>query len=486
MSLQANVIIAQELQRELKMCTYGSYQPSRLQPITQPSDPTNDGDVSEFEIPTKYINHFYDRLEFDVALPAAGGTYTNYQSIWTDGVTPIRRLELVSRGGQYVLDLVNPNVFTNMTGRLVHSLDEVKSYPRLGNFGAAAGATLASTVLGSTQGIMPLVGAAAAEGVTSKSLLWVGTSVAGAALTLSPADSINEPAEFFISLQETAGGSIGATVRFRIPMRIFRETVFDTSQDINFNEIMLLRVTWGSAGRVSVKAETASPVGTAAAVQPTMTIKNLYYYIAMQKNQSVIDMLNSLPEQNVMIKFPVYTKTPTTGGAGATNTITIRYNPPQGRRLLRIYWAPYNTTESGTTSYDHNNLIQSNVTGAVLAHKVMSFYTQIDGVRINQYDYDCSKFEDYHAIKSLFEGSCITSERDYARHMTFVDNFSDNYPLNRKFETDKQNWVEGLPIEKEIKYEITFVGTAINLQNYVYAITQKMLSISRDRGVIVS
>lgn len=472
MSLQGdNSVIARELQRELKVCAHGEYQPSRLQPITQPSATiVNDGDVSEFEIPAKYINHNLDRLEFDLVAPLI--TTGSGQFFWVDGIAPVRRMELVSRGGQYVMDLVNPNVFCNMTGRYTHSISEVQSK---GVLVASALAGKLTNANGYLENLMP----ASSATLANKRLQWAG----GASQVLANSESFTEPDYYFATGDALARV---VTIRFRFPMSALKDTFFDTSQDVNFNEIMLLRITWGNANRIGVTSTAPASIVTTPAAITSYAIINLYYYVALQKKQSVIDMLNSLPEQQIMVKFPILTKIPTTGGAGATNTLSIRYNPPQGRRLLRVYWSPYNTAESGITSYDHDNGVIDGTTAVPSSHKVVSFYTQVDGTRVNQYDYVCVNGDDYHAIKHLLKNSCITSADNYSQNMTFIDNFADNYPMSQAFDYDKQNWVEGKPIEKEIKYEIVFVGTAINLQNYVYAITQKMLMVSKDKGIVVS
>ena len=74
--MEGSAILCKEMQRSLKLDTYGTYQYTKLQPLSALSATTAGGDVTQVELPARVSNHYYDRLEFDISrTPTAVGTY---------------------------------------------------------------------------------------------------------------------------------------------------------------------------------------------------------------------------------------------------------------------------------------------------------------------------------------------------------------------------------------------------------------------------
>ena len=89
-----------------------------------------------------------------------------------------------------------------------------------------------------------------------------------------------------------------------------------------------------------------------------MNITNLLFYLAIEKDQVIENMVKSLvlrPEGlQLLVPMVYYNKFPL--AIAASHNLIVRYNRANGIKLKKIYWAPYNPTESGNTAYDHSNI----------------------------------------------------------------------------------------------------------------------------------
>jgi hypothetical protein len=68
-----------------------------------------------------------------------------------------------------------------------------------------------------------------------------------------------------------------------------------------------------------------------------------------------------------------------------SQSISICYNNSHGRRLKKIWYAPFNPVEQLNTSFDHSNLTAADVA----RDKIQNFYTQLDNIHLQQYNVDC-------------------------------------------------------------------------------------------------
>ena len=446
-------ILSKEMQRDPKLATYGSYQYSKLTPnAALPTSVTVGGDIIEIELPAKCINHFFDRMEFDLTLV---GT-TTFNNMFLDGIAPIQTLELVSYGGQHIVNTVHFNNFTNATMRRTHKIEKVLSKERI-------------PVIAATNSYFEGLSCCNGE-LTIRQPISTATGVLTA-----PIEKYLEP----LSVGESATGA-SLVIKYRLNMGDLKDTFFNCCRDVNFNEIVLLRIT--TAAQTKVGYVSSTTVSTSASTKQTAgyTFSNFAYYVAIQKDQDIIDSVNRAPRQEMNIPF-VWTTKIQTATVSADNTLTIRINTPNGSRLLRMYWAAYaaelNTDARAFSVYDKDNLTQT---------KVATFYITVDGEKRQMYDFTCSRNEDYNTYRNLFKGSCILSANDHYKYFTHCENFCDNYALCDEFEYSKTNWIEGTPIEKEIKLDINFLSGTEQCHNYIFTVCQRKLIIDKQLGIIVN
>lgn len=453
-------ILARELQLFPKKVSYGKYQTNRLSPITPPGAITTTGTWLEFEIPPKVKNQYFDVLAYDIVLPVGG---TTNRVMFNDGLASIRTLQLVTRGGQYIVDIQNFDKYSK-SFRYTCNKETFKTLTKIDRDVAL--------VDGATQSVFSQhKGLGFSLEITNKRL-------AAGGITLTNKDDIDEPTYFTTTGTQLVG--VSARYPVRLPMNLIYDSFFGVSQDVNFNEIVLLRVELNDPNKIGLRGTV--DVQTA---YTTYTIENPYYYVAYQQDQYIIDMVNNSPVQNILIPFTRSAKLGCTVGAGNSFTLSNRLNTSDGARLLRMMWMPFNYTETTSISQDHSNLSIVSTTGVMTPHKVTNFYVEVDNVRRSPYNFDCSKFEDYEIIRPLLKNSCVGSAEQYANNMCWIENFADNYGIAEQFDYDKARWIEGAPIVQEMKLDITFTATAVNTQNYFFFVTQKMLTISKDQGISV-
>lgn len=463
MSVQEGTVLASEMQRSSKLCAYGSYEINQTPPKTQPGATTVGGDVSEFEIPAKCINQSMYKLEFTLTTSSH-----NVPKVFIDGVCPIREVQFMTQGGRYMAYIPQFNKFTNATFRRVISFNKLATMERVIQTQNTAQIFegLSMTTLG---------GVASLDEGTPNTIVRDRIRLPVTAGDMLPP---NEPyLEPSMIVQRSAAGTLA--VNFKIPLNLVKDSIFGVNRDINFNEITLIRIIWDDPAYVGFVGSSLINTNSGLATLTSYAISNLVLRYAVQKNQSIIDMVKEEKAQEIMIPYVYYNKIQGNAGNNNSTTLSVKFSNVHGSRLLRMYWAPYNNTESATTIFDHDNL------GGL---KVFSFHVEVDGVRLCPYEFLTNNSDDYDANRMLLDGSCILSRNDHLKYFTHVQNFGSNYPLCREFDYERQLWKEGMPLDKEVKIDIYYTNApanAVQSQNYIYTVVQRRLVVDKEAGIYI-
>ncbi len=169
--------------------------------------------------------------------------------------------------------------------------------------------------------------------------------------------------------------------------------------------------------------------------------------------------------------------------------ITTRYNRAHGIKLKKIYWGIYNNTEYANTAFDHNCLPTQTAAAGVVTWaptKLQSFYTMINNMRTSQYDYricDSTAFygDDWTVKKTSLKDANIWSSNEYYYNWVWIEDFTDNNSLLYKnFSELSANTIDGLNLTNEIKYDVNANCANGTYNHYVYAVTERLLTISHD------
>jgi len=118
---------------------------------------------------------------------------------------------------------------------------------------------------------------------------------------------------------------------------------------------------------------------------------------------------------------------------GSSQNIALRLDSSHGLRLQKVYHTVYNNDETKNLAYDYWN---NN------GDKVKNYYTELDGVRLQQDDHvDCQKDDDYKLHKNMLKGTIIIKKDVYKYNWFVCDDFTGLPPVSeRKYDIpDEKN-----------------------------------------------
>jgi len=444
-------IIERELQFEQDVCKHSTVKYHRMTQQTgaTTADCSPAGGVETiFEIPIRTLNLSRSYLSFQMTVPGGVADDPNY--VHVDGLPMINTIQLYTRGNLKLVDIPEVNKYLKTVLRRECKIEDVMTWDD--EFGFPSALFCSNKTQANI--LRPTVNGLSARGYVEPQYLMQGT--------VADAESVQLP------------------IFYQIPLRNFIGTIFEVDKMINFKEVLLLRIVWDKAPMVYFTAPVNTPWTDAADGAADVPITQMYLYLAQEGNPEIDIEIKSKPVQTILVPY-VHRLKQTLNGAG-THNISTRYNIGQGKRILKIYWAPFLSAGTGSEAFDNNNL------GGL---KVTSYYTMVDNSKTSEFDYQVGNDDanvladsDYGHQKPLLRGSCIFSMTDYYYNWTHVENFKNNYgQVDRPFQLDENNWVDGLPIGPEIKYDICAQATG-TLDHYVFAIAQRELTVS-NAGIVL-
>jgi hypothetical protein len=433
---------------------YGTYQLTR---ITQQSGSMtmnngtplqlNGGDETIFEIPPKVFNCARSSIRFTVTVPIPPNTKFNW--VYTDGIMYFRQIQFLTRLGTYLVDLNDADRYSNMVLRRETKFEDYITWDKPG---------------GTFEGLAESNCLAAAN---------LRPNLAGGGTT-----NYLEPQYVTTGVVGTGVAGIGAvTINVRFDLDRLKNSLFAEDKDLFFNgEILNIRLVWAPATKMYFTNDNATASLNPAAPTAGVQISNLLLLLALETNPQVENMVKAkcASAEGLQILTPMifYNRAQL---QSLNQTISVKYSRAHGMKLQKIYWAPYNQTESLNTAFDHNN---------IAANMVSQFYTQVNNIRTSQYDYNtynpANTFigDDYTAKKDSLRGSCILSSNEYYFNWVWIEDFTDNNPLFKDLGVPEENCIQGLDLTNEIKYDINSITAGNTLNHYVYAVTQKLLVVS--------
>ena len=436
-------IITCEFDYQKDTITHPTYQYSKinqqsgLQTITVP---TGGGVESIFELPPKVFNLARSILT-NVVVPGTGAANN---LVFLDCIPHIQQIQLYSRTGMYLCDLMYANNYTSAIMRHENLLGEVLNNDIPGDD------------VGFWEGLFPCN-----EAVTANVFPPTGA-----------ASDVNyiEPAYQCL----TAGyANAHPIIHYQFQLRQYKNTILSLDKDLYFGgETLYLRVVWAPSAKLGYLV-------TPATMTAAYTITNLVLLLAVEQNKilenQLMEKVKSGEGFTTICPMVYYNKINL--GASSNQSIQVRYNRGHGATLKKIYVAPFANVENSNTAYSRNN-----AAGAM----VSIFNTTVNNTRTSQYDYYCANGDDWIAKKDKLKGSCILTSNEYYRNWTWIEDFTDNYSLqDRKYILPQSvdNILDGLNLNEEVIYQFTNYNTVGNnpqLNYYVFACTQKNLVVNAN------
>jgi hypothetical protein len=437
-----------------------------LQTVTIPA---SGGTEVIFELPVQCYNLAKSYLTF-TATPQAG-TNANYAFI--DGMCFIRQIQLYTRTGLYIADIYDLGNYMNMTLRRETKLEDMLTWDKAQNQRLTPGAASVNPY-GFFEGL------SASNSTTTYAIPALsirpdqGYPVAAGATTGASTINTNylEPSYILQGTSATAD----PVITVQMPLGRILYSIFAYDKDIFFNQIMYVRIVFNPTNKIYFNNVVQYPnvIATNAPFTGTVAITNLLMYLAVEQNKNIekmiIDKMNSSGIE-LLVPFIYQNKLSL---VGSQQNCTTRYNRGHGSRLLKVFWAPYASAESGAECYDHSNLYVSPYqnNGAAWVQllpgfsKLSSFYTMFNNVRRTQFDMSSPLLT--YMVKSLRDkGSCIGSVNEWLYNFVWVEDFTGEDPKYAKpLEPSEQNHIDGLPLDTEQKFDIfTQIQTGSTVSN---------------------
>ena len=415
------------------------------------------GQESIFEIPAKVLNLSKSELKFTLNIPEVN---TKFAYALCNVLPWWQQIQVYTRGGLMLCDLVNANNYTNLVVPVETKIDEFITYDQ-GDYGTAAART---GMDGYSPGFRPAGPYASNRRPDSATVATNGQ---------------NEMLYTFVGVAGNGGGGGGngqLTNKFSIPLSLFKNTILDLDKDLYFGgEVVLMRFVWAPFTRFYFTADSATdPTSTPVAAANAVAISDLALYIALQQNQDiqqdVMDKCKS--REGLSLLVPYVHQNKINLGVSTSQSISLRYNRAHGLTLKKIFHGVYHNTETGPTSFQHKN---------VLGATVPSYYTMLDNNRRQQFNVDCTNGEDYLLVKNKLKGSMLITYDVFGYNWVIIEDFSDMRPQSElPMKPDESNLITGVSLDTERKIDIYLTTASAAYNHYSFAVTEKILVVSAN------
>jgi len=278
----------------------------------------------------------------------------------------------------------------------------------------------------------------------------------------------NEPGYFNVG---ALGQPVSYTVQF--PLRYIKNSAFSVDKNMYFAQTTYLKVYFGPISKICYTSDSndnpsagaklsyvpsagnatiGGPITVAVPPYNTQPIQ-LQLLLAVESNEDLKTIImNQVTSSGLSYSIP-YVQAFKNNNQGATQTISINVDQNNGQKLLKVYHAPYNSNEDQDTMYDHaNNATVAGLTdgtgaAGAINQKVIQYYTQLNGARIQDLTLDCTPFgpfTDYMSHRKQLRGSIISNSNVFQYNWFHCDDWSEFGP---KYDQDnKGELVAGIPL----------------------------------------
>jgi hypothetical protein len=443
--------VSDEVNFKTATAVHGTYQYQKIYPqegIQVYPTTAAQGPMCTFQIPASVINLGKSTLvgTFQSATQGAG----NNSWLNVDGVPFIQQITLSTRSGTQICQLNDVDRYTNLTMRKHNRFQDVMTWDTVTTYAAAN------------------TGTSFFEGLSPSN---------AAASTLVRRDNTTMAKGGMESEYVVPGVANSATYfDFRIGLDKIHDTILALDRDLYFNgEIMVLQVLFNSLSNICyLGTSVANPTTGAAVSAGAASFNNPYLYLAVEQD-TVINMeirAKFSSKEGASFKVPyVYRNALSVASPG--NNLQITYNSGQGSHIKKIYWGAYTTGAVTNLTYDHSNLANA---------RVSSFQTFVNTKPVQNYLFNPAAGDDWLLYRDKTRSKDILSFNEYLYNWCYVDDWTmAGGFLNTVFpDVPASNIVDGIPLmHGEVIYQIN-ATSAVNLNNYVFAVLQREVRINSE------
>jgi len=456
---------------------HGTYRMTQLKQITGgdglAAGIANVNQFSTFEIPNKVVNFAKSQLTFDLSVDSTNNART--PDFFALGCPAIDRISLLTRGGIYLMDLVDFNYYTEAVIPYTTKIAEMDS-KRVGFAGNGADDATAAALAYPVGLIQPGNGVLTAGVNPSLAVFVIGdaaavdTGVTGnRRYNVIRASTMKE--HRYVHDQFRGANAAAASVsalRYVLKFGELPHCLLGVDKDLFFGETLILNITWALNTQIGFQETRAD--GAYAAGLGGVSLSNLNLYLAVETNRMVAESVISKAQAGLALTIPyVYTNRYQTGAGASLQSIQIRINRGHGKSLLKIYHIPYLVANTQNLLYLHD-----------VAVTTTSFYTTVDNDRMQDNVMIPSNYGHLPYIEAAVKGCAIDSSDSLNYNFVWIEDFSGAPTCDWKLTDTAEG---GLPLSQERIWTLLHTQLAATAHRSFY-VTQKTLFIAPNQIVV--
>lgn len=408
------------------------------------------GEDVQWEIPVQAINlaRSYVTIEYRCDAPGAN----NYNWIH-EGIVPFQSVQLFTRGGQYICDIRdNCTDYSRVTMTYSSTDTELEEGSNAPD----------ATPLHTSNDAKSQIGHLAATGSTAKKYWEQG-------YLFTPGAANTE-----------LDGTAGKTYKLLIPLKTIKESIFAVDKSVLFGEILVLKVKMAASDDVGYIGVGAADPNAANPISLTnLSFRNLYLYVAQERNASVVEALNAQTnsQEGFSLLVPYPTVFRNTRTAATQQNITLRLNRSHGNSLKKVRTACFSNSANKNLRYDYHNTSAGS--------KVSEFYALLNNNRLSEYNVTTADNLDWLEINKSCRGTPVYNVGIYRNNWIIEDEFSNDADKMSDMKTTDSNIFSGISLDQEIRYDV-YATTANAAHRWMsFVIGQKVLNINAS-GLVVA
>lgn len=282
----------------------------------------------------------------------------------------------------------------------------------------------------------------------------------------------------------TVNGAL-PVINVALPLSMIKNTVFEIDKTLYFGEIVVMRLIFSPLSKVLYTGATDNdPSNTPTVATAAANVSNVNLYLAMERNPEVVNILRGEIQKGFSLPIPHVSIFKNGGITGDSQATTTRLSRANGRRLLKIYHAVFGGTNAADNiegvNAGYNHFIDPTLTSStVYGIGLKTLYSQLQGVRLSDWNIDLSKYDDWSVMQKKLEGSITLSSNMYRANFFWLDDFSGSEKTIDK-EYIEKNQMVGVPLDIEQRYDWfgTFGQSAKFINHYDFCVCQKLLQIT--------
>ncbi len=472
----ANIVSADQINYQQKLYSHPNYrfEPQFNNSFGQPIVLGSSQTPVTINVPPECFNLSQSYLVYSVNIPPTA-TATNYLWYALNALKEISHIQYYAGSSMYIVDIDNLQNYLDVLLKKELSSDEFESLDPM------TGVSVNNSVIN----VVPAYRNS-------------NTTAAPATLGANPSNlNYVEPGYFGVSTQ---GGSVTYNVQF--PLRLIKNSLFSIDKTIYFGQTTYLKLYFGPTSKIvyqstsnnNPSAGTNSSYTAAAGTNASIgavsgnvgytlpqTAINLQLMLAVETNNDLRTMLiNKVQSEGLSYLIP-YVQAFKNSNQGTAQNISIQLDQGNGRSLMKVYHALYNSQEDLDTMYDRANNATIGGVYAAANQKIQTYYTQLNGQRVQSLTLDSTgagPYTDYMSHRKQLRGSIIRNVNIYQYNWFHCDDWSDFGPRY-----DQQNvgeLISGIPMSVS-PLTWSFIGVVLRnstFNHYTWFVFVKKLTMS--------